>query len=591
MTKLSANLHPLLKRDVAVEVRSRSADAVVRGRSPSGSLLRIFLVIWFIAGVIQSIFTDLNGEEAYYATFGQHLAWGYFDHPPGIAFFTRLGMLMFSGNLGPRFMMVVLNTATIWIGSRLLDPRHIPIYIAAVCGLALTQAGSFVIKTDVPLLFFETLFFYFFRDYLQGRQRIAIWVLPIAIAGMLLSKYHGIVVVGLVVLANPTLPKRGSFWLILLLSLALVLPHAIWLHAHDYVTIRYHLGGRQDEEFRWTNVAGYLLMQPFVFGPAIGLLLLPAALMAKTPNSFARTLKFNLIGILAFFFLASFAAHIHMHWTGIALVPLLTLAIPYLDDRPPLRTIFVTLAVATAVIFVPIRIYLAWDYLPAFIDRHIEIDHGWPRWAQDVRKLANGRSVIFFNDYGSAAQYMFYTGEMALSYNAFDYQNTQQDLWPIEESFRGKPAMIVKGTLVDGFTIAYASNGARIQYRYIDDFQGYSKVRILLTQNPPLHFLVGKPFKLPITLVNHYAQPIFFKPHTEFAPVLTYFFFKGKSQISTGSCDILGGTTLTDELTRTIDVQPPAIPGKYTFRLAICPGWLPPPANSKLYSVTVDPDH
>ena len=553
-------------------------------------MLGIFLAIWFVAGFIQSIFTDLNGEEAYYATFGQHLAWGYFDHPPGIAFFTRLGMLIFSGNLGPRFMMVVLSTATIWIGSRLLDSRHIPIYIAAVCGLALTQAGSFVIKTDVPLLFFETVFFYFLRDYLQGRQRLSIWLLPIAIAGMLLSKYHGILIVGLVMLANPTLLKRASFWLIMLLSLALVLPHAFWLRANDFVTIRYHLGGRQDEGIHWTNVAGYLLMQPFVFGPAIGVLLLPAAFMAKTRNSFDRTLKFTLIGILAFFFLVSFITHIHMHWTSIALVPLLTLAIPYLDDRPPLRTIFIKLAVITAVIFVPVRIYLAWDYLPNFLDRHLEVSHGWPQWAQDVRKLANGRSVIFFNDYESAAQYMFYTGQMALSYNAFDYQNTQQDLWPIEESFRGKPAMIVKGTPVAGFTTVYARNGARIQYLYIDDFEGYSKVRIFLAQSPPLHFLAGKPLILPITLVNHYAEPIFFKPHTEFAPVLGYFFFKGKSQVSTGSCDILGGTTLTDELTRTIEVRPPAIPGDYTFRLSICPGWLPPPANSKLYAVTVDPD-
>ena len=553
-------------------------------------MLGLFLAIWFVAGVLQSIFTDLNGEEAYYATFGQHLAWGYFDHPPGIAFFTRLGMLVFSGNLGPRIMMVVLSTATIWIGSRLLDPRHIPLYIAAVCGLGLTQAGSFVIKTDVPLLFFETVFLYFYRDYLQGRHRISISVLPIAIAGMLLSKYHGILVVALVLLSNPALLKRWSFWFILLLSLVLVLPHAIWLRAHDYVTIRYHLGGRQDQAFRWTNVVAYLLMQPFVFGPAIGLLLLPAALMTRTRNLFERTLKFNLIGILAFFFVASFTTHIHMHWTSIALVPLLTLAIPYIDLRPRLRTIFVKLAVVTAATFVPMRIYLAWDYLPAFLDRKLEVSHGWSQWAQDIRNLANGRCVIFFNDYGSAAQYTFYTGEMALSYNAVDYQNTQQDLWPIEENFRGKRVMIVRGTLVDGYSTAYARNGARIQYRYGDDFQSYSKVRISLAQDPPLHFLAGKPFKLPITLVNYYVQPIFFKPHTEFAPVLGFYFFKGQTQVINGACDILSGTTLKDNLTRTIEIQPPAIPGKYTFRLAICPGWLPPPANSNLYSVTLDPD-
>jgi len=546
-----------------------------------------FLAIWFFAGVVQSIFTNLDGEEAYYAIFAKHLAWGYFDHPPGVAFFARLGMLIFAGDLGPRLMMVVLSTATLWIGSRLLERRQIPLYIATVCALALIQAGSFLVKTDVPLLFFATLFFYFYREYLAGRERISVVVLPIAIAGMLLSKYHGLLIVGFTVLSNPSVLKRASMWVIAFFSLVLVFPHAVWLYSHDFVTIRYHLGGRTDGGFLLKNVFGYLIMPPFVFGPAVGILLLPAALLAKARGGFDRTLKYNLVGALVFFFVASFAVRIHMHWLSIAIIPVLALGIPYIDDREKLRKMLMVVAVGTAVVFVPVRVYLAWDFLPDFIDRRMQIVHGWDKWAQDVRRLADGRNVVFLDDYGSAAKYTFYTGETAHSCNSMWYQNSQHDLWPIEESFRGKPAMLVNGGAYDQFKITRARNGVEIRYRFVNDFQTYSKVEIRPSESGPLSCTAGKPFELPVRLINHSQSPVVFKGNTELAPLITYYFFKGQEVVSWSGCDVLAGIALQREVRRTIELRPPAIPGDYTLRFAIRPGWLQPSNNSGSYAITV----
>jgi hypothetical protein len=573
-----------------LDLLSSGHDAARRqGSSTNERRLWIFLAIWFAAGVVQSIFTNLDGEEAYYAIFAKHLAWGYFDHPPAVAFFARLGMMLFSGDLGPRFMMVVLSTATLWIGSRLLEDKQIPLFIATVSGLVLIQAGSFLVKTDVPLLFFATLFFYFYREYLRGRERVCIAVLPIAIAGMLLSKYHGLLIVGFTLLSNLRLMRRGSFWIIGVLSLALVFPHAIWLYLHDFVTIRYHLGGRTDAGFLLKNVLGYLVMPPFIFGPAVGVLLLPAALIVKGRDSFDRALKFNLVGALAFFFVASFAVRIHMHWLSIAIIPMLALAIPYIYDREALRKILMLLAVGSAVAFVPVRVYLAWDFLPTFVDRKMQIVHGWDKWAQDVRRLAHGRNVVFLDDYGSAAKYTYYTGEMAHSYNSMWYQNTQQDIWPIEESFRGKPAMIVNGLPFDQFKTTYARNGAEIVYRFVGDFQTYSKVEIRLAGTNAPNCVAGLPFEMPITLVNHSDNSIVFKGQTELSPLITYYFLKGQEVICWGSCDVLAGIILQREVNRTVELRPPAIPGNYTLRFAIQPGWLQPSNNGGVYAVTVRP--
>ena len=110
--------------------------------------------------------------------------------------------------------------------------------------------------------------------------------------------------------------------------------------------------------------------------------------------------------------------------------------------------------------FIPVRIYLAWDFFPAFVDRKMEVVHGWHQWAQDVHRFADGRNVVFLDDYRSAGRYSYYTGETAHSYNSMWYQSTQHDIWPIEENFRGKRAMIVNGMPFDQFKTAYARNRA-----------------------------------------------------------------------------------------------------------------------------------
>jgi hypothetical protein len=450
----------------------------------------------------------------------------------------------------------------------------------------MTQAGSFLIKTDVPLLFFTTVFFYYYREYLKGRVRVGVIALSIAIAGMLLSKYHGILVVFLTVASNPKLLRRGSFWAVVGFSTVLMLPHAAWLYSHDFVTVRYHLSGRTDSGFSWMNVFGYLLMQPFVFGPVIGVLLLPAALIAPAQDDFDRALKFNLVGILVFFFIASFGVHIHMHWTSVALVPVLTLGIPFICERRKMRNVLVIAAVVTAVAFVPVRVFLAWDFLPAFLDRKIEVVHGWAEWAQDVRKIAGGRNVVFVNDYESAGKYTYYTREMADSYNTFWYQNTQHDIWPVEDNFRGKPAMVIN-EFIEPFKTALARNGTEIHYRFVNDFEAYSKVAIKLASDGPLRCVAGTPFALPITLINHYDHPIFFKGHTELSPVVAYYFLKGPDMVEWSACDVIAGSTLQDKMVRTIKVKPPATEGEYKLRFAIRPGWLPPSNNGGVYDIAV----
>jgi hypothetical protein len=54
-------------------------------------LLKYRFHLWFIVAILQAAFTDIFHDEAYYWLWSKHLAWGYFDHPPMIAWIIRIG--------------------------------------------------------------------------------------------------------------------------------------------------------------------------------------------------------------------------------------------------------------------------------------------------------------------------------------------------------------------------------------------------------------------------------------------------------------------------------------------------------------------
>lgn len=59
-----------------------------------------FYASWFLLSLLQAATTGLFDDEAYYWVYSQYLDWGYFDHPPMIAWLIKLGTSLFAGELG-----------------------------------------------------------------------------------------------------------------------------------------------------------------------------------------------------------------------------------------------------------------------------------------------------------------------------------------------------------------------------------------------------------------------------------------------------------------------------------------------------------
>ena len=75
-------------------------------------------LIWLILNLISASFTLLYTDEAYYKLFSQQLSLGYFDHPPMIALFIRVGSHIFNNETGVRLLSVISVTAALFLTYR-----------------------------------------------------------------------------------------------------------------------------------------------------------------------------------------------------------------------------------------------------------------------------------------------------------------------------------------------------------------------------------------------------------------------------------------------------------------------------------------
>lgn len=79
-------------------MRPRSDIPILSGLLPkmrawltADRTVALWLGLWWLCNLIQAAATELANDEAYYQMFAEHLAWGYFDHPPITALLVRLG--------------------------------------------------------------------------------------------------------------------------------------------------------------------------------------------------------------------------------------------------------------------------------------------------------------------------------------------------------------------------------------------------------------------------------------------------------------------------------------------------------------------
>ncbi len=552
---------------------------------------RVFLITWFVLCGVFNALIEVNGEEAYYWLFSEFPAWGYLDHPPMVAFVTAPFYWLFPNAFGLRLGMLIVSILTLIIIKKTLLTKDDNLLIWLILGSIMAHAGAYHVKTDVPLLFFVALFFYYYKRYLESDNVKTVFLLALSIAGIMLSKHHGFLMVIFTVASNPNLFLRKSFWLTILFTTLLMIPHTLWQFQNEFATIKFHLYNRIDMGFSWDTIAYYIGIQPIVFGPLVGVMLIGGTILNRNRSDFRRALRFCVVGVLLFFLISTFKVEFHKHWTSILFIPFILLGHEYITQNVKWRLWAKRLMIISMFIIIPAKIYLAYDFLPQSWTQGWDVIHGWNSWAEEIEELSGGLPIIFNNHYERASRYAYLTGDIVHCYNTVDYRPTHHDLLTLEEDLQGKTVFQINRYRDTTHYNSYNTQiGKGIHYRILEDFRSFRKVWVELLNDEVLEELNNGPIQAQFELSNKYDHDVDFSELMGRSVKLKIYYLRG--------LEIIGEQTIAEldqliaegevlNLDAMIEI-PDLEAGSHDLRFAIEVEGIEPPINSKKYKIELE---
>ena len=208
-------------------------------------LLPLTLFLFCILNSIQGNYTELLPDEAYYWVYSQYMDWGFFDHPPLVAVWVTISNLLFSDELGVRFFSAISYSLMLYLVWITIDHpsknKYSWLFLLLFASTALLNVYGFITTPDTPLLLFLALFLWAYKLYLTQKNTSIYFILSFAIAGMMYSKYQGVLILLFILLSNWKLITDYKIWLVCLGALVLYIPHIHWQYINDFPSIRYHL--------------------------------------------------------------------------------------------------------------------------------------------------------------------------------------------------------------------------------------------------------------------------------------------------------------------------------------------------------------
>ena len=379
-------------------------------------LLLGLLLLWWIVNLFQAAFTELDVDEAYYWVYSNHLAWGYFDHPPFIAGLIRMGTLIFGKTaLGVRFFVTLLQPVYLYLFWKLLRPseyatKDAVLYFLLCASIPVLQAYGFIATPDAPLLFSAVLFLTAYRSFIQKNTWTTACLTGLTIAMLIYSKYHGFLIFSLVMLPDlPKLWRNPRFYLIAFVSAILLMPHFMWLYDHDFATIRFHLMERGQGKFLIFNLIEYFYNTILCYHPFLFLLFVVALIRRKPTDRFERSLYFMTLGFYLFFLFSIRKTATQPQWLLPTALSICFILFQYLKNKPKTTKVVRISAYITIVAYMAARVFLV-------VGNSTQIDFQFFHNKENNRRIAQAVGdypIIFQTRYAHPSIYTFYTEQFA----------------------------------------------------------------------------------------------------------------------------------------------------------------------------------
>jgi len=328
--------------ETPVHVADRASGAEPsRGLASFGSLLCIALGIaafrlWFAGRV------PLTGEEAYYWQWSRHLALGYYDHPPLIAY--TIFLATWVGGNAVRVVRVtplLFHTVTALLVYRLgkdVEDENAGWWGGVLFLLApyFAVTGMMAIP-DAALLCFWTLTLLCAERALL-RDSPVYWVATgLALGLSLLAKFHGFLMLGVggvfLLVARDYRRTLARPWPYVAAGIALLMfaPMLIWNAQHEWITFAFQFSRRHKVSLRALKYSLEFIFSPLLL---IGILAYPLCIWGIVSGLRQARIQENpgrlLLGIaaafpLVYFGLPGLVIRMNAPWAAMGFIPALIL--------------------------------------------------------------------------------------------------------------------------------------------------------------------------------------------------------------------------------------------------------------------------
>jgi len=463
-------------------------------------LPRLFLYLLgaiLVTNLLQAYFTELIFDEAYYWYYSKNIAWGYFDHPPMVAWMIKASSLFFKSELGVRFVSCLLSVVTLIVLWLLIDhpkkKNYVIHFFVVAFSMTLLNAYGFLTLPDAPLMFFTALFLYVYKKFIAAPSLLLSLLLGIVMAALMYSKYNAVLVIVFVLFSNLKLILNKYAQVAVIISLLCYTPHLLWLYENDFVSIKYHLFERPNQAYSFNKFTlKYFLDLITIFG-----LTFPLAYYilykSKTKDLFDKALIFLTYGILIFFFISSFSKRTQAQWIVVISIPMVLIVFNYIVENEKVRKWFYGLGIANIAILLYLRVGLVYEPLFPIVFE----THGNKEWVDRLEYDVWDIPVVFENSYRNAPMYEFYSGRKAISLNNIQYRQNQYSIDDSEASLQHTRVFYVTPyTPKEGF--AYPRLNGKLFYgEYINSFESFRRLKCIIDQDE-LEFDLSREFQLKI---------------------------------------------------------------------------------------------
>lgn len=217
-------------------------------------------------------------DELYFLACAEHLAFGYPDHAPLVAFTTKLSRMIFGDSLfSIRLFSALAGALKILLTGLLVREfggKRFATFLACLCVLCVPV--YFALDNLLSMNSFEPVFWMacvYFAILAIKRERVIYWIWFGIFAGIALMNKHSAVFFGLAIVVGLILTKERKvflnkwFWLAGAIAVLIFLPNIIWQFQNNFATLELLQNVKSSGKNVVLSPPGFLLSQIFMLLP------------------------------------------------------------------------------------------------------------------------------------------------------------------------------------------------------------------------------------------------------------------------------------------------------------------------------------